>query len=362
MQTEHFAADEVIIRQGSTGYKLFIIEKGKAKARDEDTNTDLSVMDTGHYFGEGSLLTKKPVSATVIATEDVICRTLEGRLFDSQLGLIHDIMFKRFQVTLIHQIKLFRENFTREDIEEMADHMTTVTYRSGDVILGANTVSHDFFIIQEGEVQEKGTGEGGTEELVVLVGGDYFGHESFLLGQPVQSTYVAVHDVKCSILNFDVASQVLGPVEEILKEHLHARDQFWDAQVRGESQPVAIRMLARKLDFNYQATCLPAPLADRLCTWSLGTCVVPFFALRVVLCPSAARVGARLRQSFRCRSLATSGSLARAILAACFSCAMQRQVHWLLSSRCPSSKFAGTSVAETAVAVVGLVCLFVWLV
>ena len=249
MRTEYFTTDEVIMRQGSRGTKLYHLEQGTAKATDGVTGTDLSQMQEGAYFGEGSLLTKKPVSANVIATSTVTCRTLEARLFNTELSVIHDLMMKRFQVILIHQIKLFRENFTREDIEEMAHHMTTAKYKSGDVILTEQTVSQEFFIIQEGEVRETNTapppsdatsGRGGDEdgsqngdheEMVVLVGGDYFGHESFLLENPANRSYVAVGNVECSTLNIEVASAVLGPVKDILKRHLEAREQFWDPEV-----------------------------------------------------------------------------------------------------------------------------------
>ena len=259
MRTEYFTTDEVIMRQGSRGTKLYLLEQGTAKATDGVTGTDLSQMQEGAYFGEGSLLTKKPVSANVIATSTVTCRTLEARLFNTELSVIHDLMMKRFQVILIHQIKLFRENFTREDIEEMAHLMTTAKYKSGDVILTEQTVSQEFFIIQEGEVRETTTAappsdamsgrdgdddvegdrdgdeddsqNGDHEEMVVLVGGDYFGHESFLLENPANRSYVAVGNVECSTLNIEVASAVLGPVKDILKRHLEAREQFWDPEV-----------------------------------------------------------------------------------------------------------------------------------
>ena len=79
---------ETIISEGEVGDCLYIIKSGKAKVV-ADLNGDdqiiLSYLSTGDYFGEMSLITGEPRSATVLAEEDGELWQLDKKDFDALL-------------------------------------------------------------------------------------------------------------------------------------------------------------------------------------------------------------------------------------------------------------------------------------
>jgi small-conductance mechanosensitive channel/CRP-like cAMP-binding protein len=73
LHTKIFARGETITRQGERGETFYIIKSGKVlvSARDDEGRTTfLRDMAAGEFFGEISLLTGEPRSATVTAVED----------------------------------------------------------------------------------------------------------------------------------------------------------------------------------------------------------------------------------------------------------------------------------------------------
>jgi CRP-like cAMP-binding protein len=70
-----FCAGEIIVRQGAAGRSLFVLTKGEAAVRLEGSDGDVARLHAGDVFGEMSLLTGDPRTATVMAEAD--CELLE---------------------------------------------------------------------------------------------------------------------------------------------------------------------------------------------------------------------------------------------------------------------------------------------
>lgn len=68
-------AGEAIVTEGHTGSSMFVICSGEAEVRAGGRSAALAHLGAGDYFGEMSLLTGQPRSATVVALTD--CRLLE---------------------------------------------------------------------------------------------------------------------------------------------------------------------------------------------------------------------------------------------------------------------------------------------
>lgn len=69
-----FDAGETLVSEGDEGDSLFVIERGSVRVTKSDPeqdgkSVDLAVLDEGAFFGEMSLLTGEPRSATVLARE-----------------------------------------------------------------------------------------------------------------------------------------------------------------------------------------------------------------------------------------------------------------------------------------------------
>src|ERR687888_532489 len=76
---QHYAPDQVIVRQGDTGLGLYVVAAGRVEVRDERPGRVARVLNTlgpGEYFGEMALLDDYPRSATVIAREPTECVAL----------------------------------------------------------------------------------------------------------------------------------------------------------------------------------------------------------------------------------------------------------------------------------------------
>jgi small-conductance mechanosensitive channel/CRP-like cAMP-binding protein len=73
---EHiFAAGEAIVRQGDRGNSLYIVLSGRVRVVLEPSGQEVAVTEAGGFFGEMSMLTGEPRTATVRAIGDV--RVLE---------------------------------------------------------------------------------------------------------------------------------------------------------------------------------------------------------------------------------------------------------------------------------------------
>lgn len=73
--TVFYAAGEALVRQGDPGDSLFVVQQGEVDVSlrsEQGVETHLARLGPGDFFGEMSLLTGAPRSATVKATEDTL--------------------------------------------------------------------------------------------------------------------------------------------------------------------------------------------------------------------------------------------------------------------------------------------------
>ena len=72
---EHiYGKGEQIVRQGDAGGSMFVVHRGRVRVV-EASGRELAVFEAGGYFGEMSMLTGQPRSATVEAVEE--CQVVE---------------------------------------------------------------------------------------------------------------------------------------------------------------------------------------------------------------------------------------------------------------------------------------------
>jgi small-conductance mechanosensitive channel/CRP-like cAMP-binding protein len=83
MRRDHFAAGEQIIRQGAPGDSLFLIAQGEVLVSlgQDGINQSVTTLKAGDFFGEMSLMTGEPRSATCTARVDTICYVIDHATF-----------------------------------------------------------------------------------------------------------------------------------------------------------------------------------------------------------------------------------------------------------------------------------------
>lgn len=72
---------EVIVRQGQPGESMYVVCSGTVAVVIEPDRREVATIATGGYFGEMSLLTGEPRSATVVARGEVVVLELTAELF-----------------------------------------------------------------------------------------------------------------------------------------------------------------------------------------------------------------------------------------------------------------------------------------
>src|SRR5882724_874196 len=85
MKRRDFPPNTVIVREGAPGNSMFFITAGLVEVRKKDVNTGidflLTEMGPGQNFGEMSLLTGKPRTASVMPVQPTTCAVLEQKDF-----------------------------------------------------------------------------------------------------------------------------------------------------------------------------------------------------------------------------------------------------------------------------------------
>lgn len=94
MKYAPFARGEVITQQGAEAHWLYLLEEGRASVRVSDgvTEKEVAQLTDGSFFGEMSLLTGEPRSATVVAETDLECFRLDKAAFQSVIHQRPEVM------------------------------------------------------------------------------------------------------------------------------------------------------------------------------------------------------------------------------------------------------------------------------
>ena len=122
----NFNKDDVIISEGEVGDCLYLIKSGQVKViaelKEEDEEIVLSYLTKGDYFGEMSLITGEPRSATVISETELLLWQLDKKDFDSLM-----LRNPAITVSLTHMLsqRLRLANKARESSERYYKHQIT---------------------------------------------------------------------------------------------------------------------------------------------------------------------------------------------------------------------------------------------
>ncbi len=79
--TRTYGNGEAIVRQGESGSSMFVVSSGHVSVVIEPERREVAKIDVGGYFGEMSLLTGAPRTATVVARGEVMVLELDADVF-----------------------------------------------------------------------------------------------------------------------------------------------------------------------------------------------------------------------------------------------------------------------------------------
>jgi len=122
-QARQFMAGEMVIRQGDTGHELFIIQSGEVTVlvgRSDGSVAEVARLGPGKFFGEMSLMTGEPRSATIQATRDCELVMVDKASFRAILAAAPHLA-ERITEVLVERQAALEENLSHRAVRSQAD-------------------------------------------------------------------------------------------------------------------------------------------------------------------------------------------------------------------------------------------------
>ncbi len=210
LKPAHYAAGQVIIRQGERGDTFFIIQHGHVAVSVRDpagVSQVVNQLDRGDYFGELALLHDAPRNATCRATvpTDVLC--LSRPDFEQLVRLRFDLREKLDRsiatAELLRRMPLFAELDARQ-VQLIASRMRHRDFQANEVLMQEGQTGRTFYVIESGQVQVSVRQEDGQEKAFAERGpGEYVGEIALLLKTRRTATVTAKTLVRTLTLGKD---------------------------------------------------------------------------------------------------------------------------------------------------------------
>jgi CRP-like cAMP-binding protein len=191
---------EVVMRQGTFGTALYVILRGEVAVVRENPPPQLTLakLRTGAFFGEMSLITNFPRSATVMAESDldllVVPRKQVSELCmaDSQvLRTLLRFCRGRMVATMMAVSPLFQP-LGPEVRKELLKHFRLREYGPDAKVVTEGQESGGLHIVMAGRLKVASGGGGETPTVLATLGpGDVFGEMSLLTKGPAMATITA---------------------------------------------------------------------------------------------------------------------------------------------------------------------------
>jgi CRP-like cAMP-binding protein len=245
VEVKTFSAGEIIIRQNEKGNSLYVLAEGEAQVFLEGpARVDLSRLEEGSFFGEISLLSNRPRTASVEAVGDatllVVSRETINGLVKNHPGALK-VLLRFFRDRLIHSLVHTHTLFSalpEPERGELVKKFCFVEAKSCSLLVKEGELADGLYIILSGDAEMRQSGQA----LSLLSSGDLFGEESLLTDEPSDITVETVS--KCWLLKmkretFREVIMTYGPLLQVISDIVerHKRKNKGDP-VEQESIPL----------------------------------------------------------------------------------------------------------------------------
>jgi cAMP-dependent protein kinase regulator len=219
LKTERFSAGEAVIRQGESGEKFYIIERGRVsvwKTGEGEVETRHARLGPGQYFGEIALVTNAPRNATIRAETPLVLLSLDHADFDrlvrGHVSLAEQVSTSVRYSWLLRGMPIFDELLSHE-LDLLAVRLQPESFQAGEVLFREGEPGDKFYIIESGQVQVTQNVEGREVELSLRGPGEYVGEIALIQNRPRTATIKALEDT--TLLSLEA-----GYFHELVTGHL----------------------------------------------------------------------------------------------------------------------------------------------
>jgi len=198
-----------MIIEGQEGDEFYVIESGQFEVL--VGGEQVGMLEPNSCCGELALMYDAPRAATVKAVCNSVVWVVQRSAFRGALTEMYK--FKDAQhIELLRTIDTFQSMLTNE-LTLVSDACEEIGYCAGEKIIQEGAVGNRFFMIMEGKAKwSKRNGETGfiTEK--------YFGELALINNSVRKCSVVAFTDLKLLVLKRSDFTELLGPIENILKD------------------------------------------------------------------------------------------------------------------------------------------------
>ena len=161
LTTLTFQAGETVLTRGDETSGIYLIAKGKVRITTGNSNHDpiLTMLGQGECFGEHSILTQTPISATVQAAENLTLLQLAPAHVDALLDRSPDLrraMAQRMEqheaFNFLRTLKLL-SGLNRRDIQALLDVIETLDLGEGEYLFHEGDQGDAAYIVRTGTIQ-----------------------------------------------------------------------------------------------------------------------------------------------------------------------------------------------------------------
>ena len=213
MKPETFEAGQDIIVQGDSGDVFYSMVSGTADVL--VSGECVHKYNESAAFGELALMYNAPRAATIRATAECLCYTLDLRSFRFILSKTASsgLMAKCEFVKKVKLLNALDDNM----VTQVASALMEETFTAGEYIITQGEEGDKFYIIADGQVKCTSSKEGGQEiDLITLNTGDYFGEMALMLNEPRHANCIATGGpVTCFVLSRENFMLILGGMDQI---------------------------------------------------------------------------------------------------------------------------------------------------
>jgi len=221
-----FKPEEVVSTEGESSDRLHVIVAGKAEVtrRTEGEERTLGFLGGGSIFGELSLLTGTPPSASVTAVSDIEVFEIRrehlnavAKSFPSVPQVLASFAQKRMERNLTANSPLFQP-MPESERAALLQRFTFRALQPGEKVLVEGEHSPGLFLVLAGElVVQKDDPAGGTVRLGVLHEGEVAGEISLLTGLRATATVVSQRKTATSFLERSAFNELVKTYPHIKK-------------------------------------------------------------------------------------------------------------------------------------------------
>lgn len=203
------AVGEVLYEPGDPSDALFVVVRGEVElwslARGDEAASLLRVVTQDGTFGEEAVVTGLQRSARAVCAAP-------ARVAEVPLGVLSRALTRAGATSLFdREVRALERGLTRNllgtlsfgryldeaDLELLLDAVHTKSYAAGQFLQRQGDAPEHCLLLQKGLVQIQSEQAGRVRVHGYLSGGDFFGDEEILAGEPLRYSVVAMGDTLC---------------------------------------------------------------------------------------------------------------------------------------------------------------------